>query len=103
MMAEQRESVRFSQGTRGSPVRGARVDDRPTLVIAGIDKHLADRARKYAAIPEQKFKSILTERRERVGEMMAEQREADLLPEGRPKKNGSAADPFPMNSFQVRN
>ena len=27
--------------------------------------------------------------------MMAEQREADLLPEGRPKKNGSNADPFP--------
>jgi hypothetical protein len=34
---------------------------KPTLSEAGIDKHLADRARKYAAIPEQKFETILAE------------------------------------------
>ena len=32
----------------------------------GIDKHLADRARKYAAISEKKFEAILSERRERI-------------------------------------
>jgi hypothetical protein len=66
MMVQQRESEGSSRGTRGSEVKGARVDDKPTLASAGIDKNLADRARKYAAIPEQKFESILSDRRERI-------------------------------------
>lgn len=37
-----------------------------TLAEAGIDKHLADRARKYAAVPEAKFEGILAERRDRI-------------------------------------
>jgi hypothetical protein len=47
----QKESVGLSEGTKGSPVKGARVDEKPTLASQGIDKNLADRARKYAAIP----------------------------------------------------
>jgi hypothetical protein len=31
------------------------VDRAPTLAEAGIDKHVADRARKYAAIPQAQF------------------------------------------------
>lgn len=37
-----------------------------TLAEAGIDKNLADRARKYAAIPEEEFNATLTEWRGRV-------------------------------------
>jgi hypothetical protein len=52
MMEAQRETGGLSQGARGSSVKGARVDDKPTLSAAGIDKHLADRARRYAGIAE---------------------------------------------------
>jgi len=38
----------------------------PTLEEVGIDKKTADRARKYAAIPEQEFNGIVGEWRERV-------------------------------------
>jgi hypothetical protein len=54
MIAEQRASVGLNQGavkgrtgTKSVPV----LDPRPTLTAAGIDKHLADRARKMAAVP----------------------------------------------------
>ena len=40
----------------------------PTLAAQGIDKNLADRARKYAAIPDQQFETILSERRARRAE-----------------------------------
>lgn len=41
-----------SQGTRGSPIKGARVDEKPTLAEAGIDNDLAHRARTLAAMKE---------------------------------------------------
>lgn len=41
-------------------------EERVKLAEAGIDKHLADRARKYAAVPEQQFEEILADRRERI-------------------------------------
>ena len=44
-----RVSVANVKGTRGSRVKGARVDKKPTLATQGIDKNLADRARKVAA------------------------------------------------------
>jgi hypothetical protein len=47
-------------GLRTNPVSAA-----PTLADAGIDKNLADRARKFAAIPETEFEGILADRRER--------------------------------------
>jgi hypothetical protein len=67
MMAEQRETVGFAKPS-GNNQHQDRVAPKPvpTLADAGIDKNLADRARKYAAIPERKFESILTERRERI-------------------------------------
>jgi hypothetical protein len=36
----QKEVVGLSEGTRGSPVKGARVDTKPTLASQGIDKNL---------------------------------------------------------------
>jgi phage N-6-adenine-methyltransferase len=38
----------------------------PTLAEAGIDKNLADRARKFAAIPEQEFNGIVSDWRDKV-------------------------------------
>lgn len=49
-----------------------------TLAEAGIDKNLAKRARKLAALPEEAFEKKLTERRERV-EAGEERISVDLL------------------------
>jgi hypothetical protein len=67
MMTGQRETVGLATG--GDAMK-ARVQNGPevraSLSSAGIDKHLADRARKYAAIPEEKFEAILSDRRDRI-------------------------------------
>jgi hypothetical protein len=59
LMEEQKETVGFSVGTRGSRIKGARVDERPTLTEAGIDKHLADRARKAFAMETDAFEELI--------------------------------------------
>lgn len=38
----------------------------PTLAEAGITKHLADRARKYAALPPERFEGMMAQRRDRI-------------------------------------
>jgi N6-adenosine-specific RNA methylase IME4 len=55
LMAEDRKAGKLAKGTRGSRIKGARVASGPTLADQGIDKHLADRARKAAEMPEEKF------------------------------------------------
>lgn|SRR5574337_236638 len=63
MMEKQRETGGLAKGTLR---RGSNMDpreDAPSLSSAGIDKHLADCARKYAAIPDEKFETILAKRR----------------------------------------
>ena len=42
------------------------VSDVPTLAEAGIDKHLADRARKLAAMPLEKFEEVVDRWRDRA-------------------------------------
>lgn len=67
LMAEQRGTVGMAPA--GRPKIGSERDpiiSSPTLAAAGIDKHLADRSRKLAAIPEEKFETILADRRERI-------------------------------------
>jgi hypothetical protein len=69
MMAGQKETIGLNRGggDRKSDHRASKKpSDIPTLADVGIDKNLADRARKYASIPEKKFESILAERRERI-------------------------------------
>jgi phage N-6-adenine-methyltransferase len=69
LMAAQKGSAGLNAGGRPSEKTGSKTDPvyaAPTLAEAGIDKHLADRARKYAAVPEMEFESILADRRERI-------------------------------------
>jgi phage N-6-adenine-methyltransferase len=66
LMASQRETVGLNTGSRLVGPSSTRQDDKPTLAEAGIDKHLADRARKYAAVPAQEFEDILADRRDRI-------------------------------------
>ena len=76
LMAAQREAGMMSRGTAGTGndnVTGGLRENPPvdapiTLSEAGIDKNLADRARKYAAIPEAEFNATLTDWRARVEE-----------------------------------
>jgi len=73
LLKEEREAGKLAKGTRGQklpagPGRGKKgktggsltvppVSDAKTLAARGIDKHLADRARKAAAMPEDKFEA----------------------------------------------
>jgi N6-adenosine-specific RNA methylase IME4 len=45
LIEAQKATVGLAQGTRGSKVRGVRVDDKPTLASQGIDKNLAHQSR----------------------------------------------------------
>lgn len=67
LMEYQRQTVGLNRGA-AAPTR---VDEKPTLADAGIDKNLADRARKMAAVPEEKFEAALGEWREKVQEETA--------------------------------
>jgi len=76
LMAMQRDAGMLSRGTAGTGndnVTGGLRENPPadapiTLAEAGIDKNLADRARKFAAIPEQEFNSTISDWRARVEE-----------------------------------
>ena len=65
MIREQGEAGQLAKA--GRPKIGSEPDPiskTPTLAAVGIDKHLADRARKMAAIPEDDFEATLAEHRE---------------------------------------
>jgi phage N-6-adenine-methyltransferase len=67
LMAAQKQAGLMSNGAANAGWKETRVQSAPpTLAEAGIDKNLADRARKYAAVPEMEFESILADRRERI-------------------------------------
>lgn len=74
LMQAQSETVGLNTGTagKGRPALGGsefdppKTDDRATLAGAGIDKHLADRARKLAALPQEKFERLVDTWRERT-------------------------------------
>ena len=72
LMEYQRETVGLAKG--GKPYQDTGLEKNPvtpTLADAGIDKNLADRARKMAAVPEEKFEAALGEWREKVQEETA--------------------------------
>jgi hypothetical protein len=58
-MAAQRNSVDLAQGKHTDLGPKRTQVEKPTLADAGIDKHLADRARKLVAVPEKKFEQLL--------------------------------------------
>lgn len=70
LMAAQRESVGMAPGGQPYQSTGLKtnpVEERPiTLAEAGIDKNLANEARKLAAIPETEFDGIVTGWRDRI-------------------------------------
>jgi hypothetical protein len=66
LIKEQKKTVGLSAGTRGSKKKGARVDDKPTLAEAGIDKNLAHAARTEAAKSDQQFEQDVVAEKERI-------------------------------------
>ena len=70
MMAAQREAGMMSDGGRPKEtgLQTNPVISPPTLSEMAIDKNLADRARKLAAIPEQEYETIVSDWREKVNE-----------------------------------
>lgn len=66
MRQAQKETVGLSEGTRGSAVKGARVDEKPTLSSQGIDKNLAHQARTLGSLPDDKFEEAVADARAAV-------------------------------------
>ena len=67
MLAEQKHNGQMHRGGRPRKTgsKSDPVSERPpTLEDIGVDKHLADRARKLAAVPEAQFESVMAEHRE---------------------------------------
>jgi hypothetical protein len=62
----QKETVGLSAGTRGSPVKGARVDEKPTLGSQGIDKNLAHQARVLGSQTDGQFEQTIADARDAV-------------------------------------
>lgn len=82
LMADQRESVGLAPAGRPKIGLGENPISKPiTLADAGIDKNLADRARKYAAVPAEEFEERLADYRQKVTEE-GERASADLLAAG---------------------
>ena len=62
MIRAQKESVGLADGGDAQRTRFHKgTESRPTLADAGIDKKLSSRAQKLAAVPEEKFESMLGE------------------------------------------
>lgn len=69
LMASQRQSVGLAKGGQPYQATGSKTDpveSVPTLAEAGVDKHLADRARKLAAMPDRKFEQVVEHWRDRT-------------------------------------
>jgi hypothetical protein len=66
MRQGQKETVGLSAGVRGSRVKGARVDDKPTLASQGIDKNLAQQGRVLGALSDENFEAIVVATRDKV-------------------------------------
>lgn len=84
LMAQQRATAGLAKpgGDMKSDHRVRRgPDDPPPLAAVGIDKHLADRARKLAAVPKPEFESAITEWRQQTIEN-TEKVTANLLKKG---------------------
>jgi phage N-6-adenine-methyltransferase len=61
MIGEKRAAGLLNTGAKGvGPIAGPLATRNPTLADAGIDKHLADRARKAAAMPEEQWERKLS-------------------------------------------
>lgn len=68
LMAMQRDTVGLAPAGRPKEIglQENPIIRPPTLAEAGIDKNLADRARKFAAIPETQFEGMVGEWRDRI-------------------------------------
>jgi N6-adenosine-specific RNA methylase IME4 len=98
----QKDTIGLSAGTRGSRVKGARVDDKPTLASQGIDKNLAQQARVLGAMDEAAFERKVTEARESASRVYRRAvREVEIAQEreerrARTSLGGSVADLYAL-------
>src|SRR5262249_1413456 len=78
----QKDGIGLSVGTRGSRIKGARVDEKPTLASQGIDKNLAHQARVLGAMDEAAFERKVAEARDSAARVFRRAvREAEIIQE----------------------
>lgn len=106
LIAAQRETTGLNTGG-GDRKSDRRVEDkptdqRPTLAEAGIDKNLADRARKLAAVPQAQFEGMVGEWRERV-QQETERVTTNLIRAGEreQKRDERPSRPLPTGKYRL--
>lgn len=102
LITAQRETVGLAQGKRTDLGPERTQVDKPTLADAGIDKHLADRARKLAAVSAVEFDGMVGEWRERV-QKETERVTTNLIRVGEreQKRNDRPTQPLPAGIFRL--
>lgn len=100
LIEAQRDSVGLNRGSRLAGRERTR-QELPTLADAGIDKHLADRARRYAAIPAEEFEPVIQEWRAAIA-AETERVTVHLLREGARQRRRPPAGPPPPLAGQYR-
>jgi hypothetical protein len=70
MRQAQKQSIGLSVGTKGSRIKGARVDEKPTLASQGIDKNLAHQGRVLGALSDEKFEAVVADARDNVARVV---------------------------------
>lgn len=94
LMEAQRDTEGLNVGARLVGPGRTRQDDKPTLAEAGIDKHLADRARKLARVPDEQFERKVADWRvralsgTRLGDRRRSRHGATLAPDCAGKQGG---------------
>lgn len=83
MRQDQKATVGLAKGTRGSKVKGARVDNKPTLADAGIGKNLAHEGRKLGALTDREFERAVETARESVSRVVKDALRSDNKKERR--------------------
>jgi hypothetical protein len=104
LMERQKQTVGLSAGTRGSKKKGARVDDKPTLKEAGIDKNLAHRSRTAAKLSDQEFQQKVEEEKEQIKspplKVVSKGKSATSSKSKTVKPTGPITQPTPLANFK---
>ena len=98
-MQAQRETVGFNIGTRGSRIKGARVNEKPTLAEVGIDKNTAHRARRQAAQSKEEFEADIAKKKASITGRKRKRKAANTPPAARSAAKGKIIAPYDSKSW----
>ena len=85
--------------TRGSRIKGARVNEKPTLAEVGIDKNTAHRARRQAAQSKEEFEADIAKKKASITGRKRKRKAANTPPAARSAAKGKIIAPYDSKSW----